>query len=156
MKVKLNVQKPIWMNLWYLCNVVHYRRYTVFTGGASATDAATDTLYHLLSCCSFVRWRHYSTDKKCAVPSYVWARWLCCWGAASFVQDSPLSDFSQASQSLSIVIQGQWNRSGRLGDCRTNVCCIVPEKPADVMSEVLRPKISPRFVQLISYFAASA
>jgi len=72
------------------------------------------------------------------------------------VQDSPLSDFSQASQSLSIVIHGQWNRSGRLGDCRTNVCCIVPEKPADVMSEVLCFKISPRVVQLISYFAASA
>ena len=40
-----------------------------------------------------------------------------------------------------ILYHGQWNRSGRRGDCRTNVCCMVAEKPADVISEVLNSEI---------------
>jgi len=33
-----------------------------------------------------------------------------------------------------IFHNGRWNRSGGPGDCRTNVCCIVPKKPADMIS----------------------
>jgi len=32
---------------------------------------------------------------------------------------------------------GWQNRSGRPGNCRTNVCSVVPEKPADAISDVL-------------------
>jgi len=31
------------------------------------------------------------------------------------------------------IIQRQWNRSGRPGDCKTTVCCLKPEKPADAI-----------------------
>jgi len=31
-------------------------------------------------------------------------------------------------------IHGWWNRSSRPGNHRTNVCCMVPEKPADAIS----------------------
>jgi len=35
------------------------------------------------------------------------------------------------------IIQGRWNRCGKPGNRRTNVCCVVPEKLADAISEVL-------------------
>ena len=35
------------------------------------------------------------------------------------------------------IIQGKQNRSDRPGDCKTDVCCIMPEKPADAISEIL-------------------
>ena len=38
------------------------------------------------------------------------------------------------------------------GDCQTNVCFTVPEKPADTISEVLN---FPRFAQIIDCSAAS-
>ena len=37
---------------------------------------------------------------------------------------------------------GQWNRSGRPGDRRTNVCSMVPESLADAISEVLNSNFS--------------
>ena len=49
------------------------------------------------------------------------------------------------------ITNGQWNRSGRPDDCRTNVCSLVPEKAADAISEVLNSKISLCFVCKIGY-----
>ena len=51
-------------------------------------------------------------------------------------------------------IQEQQNRSGSPGDHRTNVCSMVPEKPADAISEVLKSKIFPHFMQTIGCLAA--
>jgi len=50
-----------------------------------------------------------------------------------------------------IIIQELQNRSSSPGNRRTNVCCMVPEKPADVISEVLK---SERFAQIIDCLAA--
>jgi len=36
---------------------------------------------------------------------------------------------------------------------RTNVCCVVPEKPANVISEILKSKNFPCFTQIFSYLA---
>jgi len=38
------------------------------------------------------------------------------------------------------VGHGWWNRSGRSGNCRTNVCSMVPERLADTISEVINSK----------------
>ena len=43
--------------------------------------------------------------------------------------------------------------ASRLGYCKTNACCIMPEKPADWTSEIIN---SEHFVQIINCFAASA
>ena len=41
------------------------------------------------------------------------------------------------------MIHGQWNRSGRPGNRRTNVCYKVPKMPTDAISEVLNFKKNP-------------
>ena len=37
-------------------------------------------------------------------------------------------------------MQGWQNRFGRPSDRQTNVCCMVLERPADVISEVINPE----------------
>jgi len=49
------------------------------------------------------------------------------------------------------LLHGRRNRSGRPGECQTNVCSMVPEKLADVISEVLQNFM--RFVWIIGYQA---
>jgi len=39
------------------------------------------------------------------------------------------------------------------GDCQTNVCSMMPEMLADVISEVLKSKNFPCFAQIITYLA---
>ena len=38
------------------------------------------------------------------------------------------------------TIHGQWNRSSKLINCQSNVCCMVHEKPGDAISGVLTSK----------------
>jgi len=50
------------------------------------------------------------------------------------------------------IIQGQWNRFSRW----TNVCYMMPEKPADMISGVLYSENFPLFAWIINNFTASA
>ena len=56
------------------------------------------------------------------------------------VVSSPV--FGQIQSIWSEVTHGWRNRSGRPGNCRTSVGCIVPKMPTDVISEVLNFKKS--------------
>jgi len=69
---------------------------------------------------------------------------------ASHATGSRLLSRSPHDENLTVE-HGRHNRSGRPGDRRTNVCSLVAEKPADVISEVLNSKFSPRFGQIIGY-----
>jgi len=54
------------------------------------------------------------------------------------------------------IIQGQWNGSGRPGDRKTTACCLMPEKLADAISEILSFEKFLGFVWIIHCFTASA
>ena len=49
----------------------------------------------------------------------------------------------------SVFKHGRRNRSGRLGDRRTNVCSLVFERLADAISEVINFKNFPRFARIV-------
>ena len=59
----------------------------------------------------------------------------------------------ERNRQYSILWHERRNRSGRPSDLQTSVCCMVPKKPADAISEILQ--IFTRFARIITYLRVS-